>query len=153
MTTPSRSLDDHLHESQHGSVDADLKRNYDEVSSCSARNGAIRRHDGMRQLAERPGKELPDATSTYRTIVILMMSASSSGRQPTQPEPCATPLTPTSCATAASSTRRSTRRSKRDGRQGVPAILSTTHRWNGSCGSWRGRRFLPRMHASTTRRR
>ena len=73
-TTPSRStlevLDDHLHESQHDSLDADLERNDDDpglVVLCA--NGVFRGHDGLRQLAKRRRGGLPDATCTHRTIV------------------------------------------------------------------------------------
>lgn len=72
-TTTSRStqevLDDHLHESQHGSLDADLERNDDPGLVVLCANGVFRGHDGLRQLAERLRTELPDATFTYRTVV------------------------------------------------------------------------------------
>lgn len=73
-TTASRStqevLDDHLHESQHGSVEADLERNYDPDLVVLCTNGVFRGHDGLRQLAERLRSELPDATFTYRTVIV-----------------------------------------------------------------------------------
>lgn len=73
MQTSGRStrevIEDHLHQSQNGSVDADLGRNYhpDLVVLCT--NGVFRGHDGLRQLAERLRAELPDATFTHRTVV------------------------------------------------------------------------------------
>lgn len=74
MPTPHRGtrevLDDHLHESQHGSVDADLERNYDPGLVVLCTNGVFRGHDGLREVAERLRAELPDATFTYRTVVV-----------------------------------------------------------------------------------
>jgi len=68
--SPAEVLDDHLRESQHGSVEDDLVRNYAEELIVLTRGGVFRGHDGLRQLAQRLGDEVPDATFEYTARVV-----------------------------------------------------------------------------------
>jgi len=63
-------LDDHLRESQTGSIEADLARNYSEDLVVLTGRGVYRGHQGLRQLAQRLREELPEATFEYRTRLI-----------------------------------------------------------------------------------
>jgi ketosteroid isomerase-like protein len=63
-------LDDHLRESQEGSVEADLARNYAEDVVVLSGHGVHRGHDGLWQLAEMLREELPDSTFEYRTYLV-----------------------------------------------------------------------------------
>jgi hypothetical protein len=63
-------LDDHLRESQEGSVEADLGRNYAEDLVVLSGRGVYRGHDGLRQLAEMLREELPKSTFEYRTHLV-----------------------------------------------------------------------------------
>jgi hypothetical protein len=63
-------LDDHLRESQVGSIGADLARNYAEDLVVLTRHGVYRGHDGLRQLAEMLRQELPDAVFEYHTRLV-----------------------------------------------------------------------------------
>ncbi len=67
---PTEVLDDHLRESQHGSVEDDLARNYAEDLVVLTAGGVFRGHDGLRQLAQRLREELPDATFEYTACVV-----------------------------------------------------------------------------------
>ena len=60
-------LDDHLRESQTGSIDDDLARNYAEDVVILTGRGVYRGHDGLRELAKRLGEELPNAAFKYHT--------------------------------------------------------------------------------------
>ena len=68
--SPAEVLDDHLRESKEGSIEADLSRNYSEDLVVLTGSGTFRGHDGLRQLAERLRRELPDATFEYRTRLV-----------------------------------------------------------------------------------
>ncbi|MBN9426503.1 MAG: nuclear transport factor 2 family protein [Burkholderiales bacterium] len=68
--SPAEVLDDHLRESQHGSVEDDLVRNYAEELIVLTGGGVFRGHDGLRQLAQRLREELPDATFEYTARVV-----------------------------------------------------------------------------------
>lgn len=74
MTSQSRSaaevLDDHLRESQVGTVDEDLTRNYSEDLIVLTGRGVYHGHDGLRELARQLREELPDATFEYRTKLV-----------------------------------------------------------------------------------
>jgi hypothetical protein len=63
-------LDDHLRESQSGSIEVDLARNYAEDLVVLTRHGVYRGYDGLRQLGEMLRNELPDAEFTYRTVLV-----------------------------------------------------------------------------------
>jgi hypothetical protein len=63
-------LEDHLRESQNGSIEADLQRNYAEDLVVLTREGVCRGHDGLRQLADRLRKELPGSKFEYRALVV-----------------------------------------------------------------------------------
>jgi hypothetical protein len=63
-------LDDHLRESQGGSIEADLARNYAEDLVVLTRHGVYRGHDGLRQLAEMLRQELSDAVFEYHTHLV-----------------------------------------------------------------------------------
>jgi hypothetical protein len=68
--SPKEVLDDHLRESQKGSVEADLSRNYAEGVIVLSRHGVHRGHDGLRKLAEMLHNELPDSTFEYHTRLV-----------------------------------------------------------------------------------
>ena len=72
-STPDRSakevLEDHLRESQHGSIDDDLPRNYAADVVILTGRGIFRGHDGVRHLNRVLMKELPDAQFEYRTVL------------------------------------------------------------------------------------
>lgn len=63
-------LDDHLRESQVGSVEADLARNYAVDLIVLTGRGVFRGHDGLRQLAQLLREELPNASFEYRTRLV-----------------------------------------------------------------------------------
>lgn len=63
-------LDDHLRESQSGSVEDDLARNYAEDVVLLTGRGVYHGHDGLRELARMLREELPDATFDYRTRLV-----------------------------------------------------------------------------------
>lgn len=63
-------LDDHLRESQVGSVEADLARNYAADLIVLTGRGVFRGHDGLRQLAQLLREELPNASFEYRTRLV-----------------------------------------------------------------------------------
>lgn len=63
-------LDDHLRESQVGSIEDDLARNYASDLVVLSGRGIHRGHDGLRQLAELLRQELPNATFEYRTRLV-----------------------------------------------------------------------------------
>ncbi len=68
--SPAEVLDDHLRKRKEGSVEQDLSRNYADDLVVLTGGGVFRGHDGLRQLAERLRKELPDATFDYRTRLV-----------------------------------------------------------------------------------
>lgn len=68
--SPAEVLDDHLRQSQRGSIDDDLARNYAEDLIVLTTRGLYRGHDGLRQLAALLQSELPDAEFNYRTRLI-----------------------------------------------------------------------------------
>jgi hypothetical protein len=68
--SPAAVLDDHLRESQTGSVEADLARNYSEDLVVLTGRGVYRGHEGLKQLARILREELPDATFEYRTRLV-----------------------------------------------------------------------------------
>jgi hypothetical protein len=59
-----------LKESQEGSVEADLARNYAEDVVVLSGRGVHRGHDGLRQLAEMLRKELSNSTFEYHTRLV-----------------------------------------------------------------------------------
>jgi hypothetical protein len=63
-------LDDHLRESRSGAVEADLQRNYAEDLVVLTREGVCRGHGGLRRLADRLRKELPDSEFEYHALVV-----------------------------------------------------------------------------------
>ncbi|OJY87956.1 MAG: SnoaL-like polyketide cyclase [Lysobacterales bacterium 63-13] len=63
-------LDDHLKESQTGSVEADLARNYAEDVVVLMRGEAHHGHEGVRGLARLLRQELPDASFEYGSCVV-----------------------------------------------------------------------------------
>ena len=68
--SPQEVLDDHLRESQDGSIEDDLARNYSEDLVVLTGRGVYRGHDGLRQLAELLRNEFPEATFEYRTRLV-----------------------------------------------------------------------------------
>jgi len=64
------ALDDHLRESKEDSIEADLARNYAQDLVVLTSDGVYRGHDGLRQLAARLRKELPNAEFEYRTCLV-----------------------------------------------------------------------------------
>lgn len=67
---PAEVLDDHLRESQHGTVEDDLARNYAEDLVVLTASGVFKGHDGLRQLAQRLREELPDAVFEYKNLLV-----------------------------------------------------------------------------------
>lgn len=63
-------LDDHLRESQTGSIEDDLARNYAVDLVVLTGRGIYRGHDGLRQLARLLNEELPNAGFEYRTRLV-----------------------------------------------------------------------------------
>lgn len=63
-------LDDHLSESQTGTIEADLARNYAHDLVVLTGRGVYRGHDGLRQLAQLLREELGEATFEYRTRLV-----------------------------------------------------------------------------------
>lgn len=63
-------LDDHLRESQAGSVEADLARNYAEDVVVLMRGKAHHGHEGVRGLARLLRQELPNARFEYCSCVV-----------------------------------------------------------------------------------
>jgi len=68
--SPQEVLDDHLRESQDGSIENDLARNYSEDLVVLTGRGVYRGHDGLRQLAELLRSELSDSIFEYRTRLV-----------------------------------------------------------------------------------
>ncbi len=68
--SPKEVLDDHLKESQNGSVEADLARNYAEDIVVLMRGEVYYGHNSVRQLAALLSRELPNATFEYRSVVV-----------------------------------------------------------------------------------
>ena len=71
---PGRSaqevLDDHWSESQTGSIEADLARNYAHDLVVLTGRGVYRGHGGLRQLAQLLREELGEATFEYHTRLV-----------------------------------------------------------------------------------
>jgi hypothetical protein len=63
-------LQDHLRESQLGSVEDDLERNYAEDVVLLTGRGVYRGHDGVRELNRMLMEELPEARFEYRTRLV-----------------------------------------------------------------------------------
>lgn len=63
-------LDDHLRESQEGTIENDLARNYSESLVVLTGSGVYHGHSGLKQLAERLRQELPEGTFQYRTVLV-----------------------------------------------------------------------------------
>lgn len=63
-------LDDHLRESQEGSIDDDLARNYAEDVVILSGRGVHRGHDGLRHLNRLLMEELPGASFEYRNKLV-----------------------------------------------------------------------------------
>ena len=63
-------FDDHLRESQAGSVEDDLARNYADDLVVLTGRGIYRGYDGLRYLAQRLREELPNARFEYRTRLV-----------------------------------------------------------------------------------
>ena len=74
MSVANRSaaevLDDHLRESQSGSIEEDLERNYTPDLVVLTSRGVYRGHDGLRALANLLNQELPKAIFEYRTRLV-----------------------------------------------------------------------------------
>jgi hypothetical protein len=68
--SPAELLNDHLRESQDGSIEDDLKRNYAEDVVVLTGLGVYRGHDGLRQLARMLNEELGSARLEYRTRLV-----------------------------------------------------------------------------------
>lgn len=63
-------FEDHLRESQFGTVEADLARNYALDVVLLTERGVYRGHNGLRELARLLRGELPDARFEYRTRLV-----------------------------------------------------------------------------------
>lgn len=61
-------LDDHLTKAKQGSIEDDLKENYDEDLVLLGNYGVHRGHEGARYLADLLMEQLPDAQFSYDTI-------------------------------------------------------------------------------------
>lgn len=91
MNVASRSsaevLDDHLRESQSGSIEDDLARNYSRDLGVLTGRGIYRGYDGLRELNRLLQEQLPNATFEYRTRLaegemgFLEWAASAEGAQ------------------------------------------------------------------------
>lgn len=68
--SPQEVLDDHLRESQDGSIENDLARNYSEDLVILTGRGVYRGHAGLRQLAGFLRNELPEGRFEYRTRLV-----------------------------------------------------------------------------------
>lgn len=68
--SPQEVLDDHLSESQDGSIEDDLARNYSEDLVVLTGRAVYRGHNGLRQLAEFLRNELPEGRFEYRTRLV-----------------------------------------------------------------------------------
>lgn len=64
-------LDDHLHESNEGTIDDDLARNFAEDAIFLTSYGVLHGHDGIRQLNQRLQEELPGATYEYHNKLVV----------------------------------------------------------------------------------
>lgn len=82
--SPQEVLDDHLRESQDGSIEDDLARNYSEALVVLTGRGVYRGHNGLRQLAKFLRNELPEGRFEYRTRLVEgeMVSWSGPGTPP-----------------------------------------------------------------------
>ena len=65
--TAQEVLEDHLHQSKHGTIDEDLTRNFAEDAVFLSSHGVFRGHDGLRELNSKLQEELPEATYEYGT--------------------------------------------------------------------------------------
>lgn len=65
--TAEEVCDDHLHEGQQGSIEADLARNDAEDVVLLCTRGVLRGHDGVRQANRWLMQELPEAGFAYQT--------------------------------------------------------------------------------------
>ena len=68
--TAEQVLDDHLRESQEGSIDEDLARNYAEDVVILSRRGVHRGHDGLKHLNQLLMEELPGASFESRLRLV-----------------------------------------------------------------------------------
>lgn len=68
--TAAEVFQDHLRESQSGTIEQDLARNYAPELVVLTGRGVYRGHDGLRALASVLRDELPDATFQYRTRLV-----------------------------------------------------------------------------------
>lgn len=63
-------FDDHLSLSKSGDFETDIQRNYSEELVVLMENKTYRGHEGVRQLAIRLSKELPNPTFHYNMILL-----------------------------------------------------------------------------------
>lgn len=68
--SPQEVLDDHLRQSQDGSIEDDLARKDSDDLVVLTGRGVYRDHNGLRQLAEFLCNELPQARFEYRTRLV-----------------------------------------------------------------------------------
>ena len=68
--TAEKVLEDHLHQSKHGSVEEDLARNYAEDVVLLTGRGVYRGHEGARRLNQMLQDELPKASYDYKTVLV-----------------------------------------------------------------------------------
>jgi hypothetical protein len=70
IRTAREVLDDHLCQSQHGTLEEDLARNYSEEGVVLTGFGSCRGHEGMRYLTKFLKEKLPKVTFNYRTVLV-----------------------------------------------------------------------------------
>ena len=70
MRSAAEVLDNHLRESQSGSIDADLARNYAPNLIVLTGRGVYRGHEGLRELNQLLQEELPNASFHYHTRLV-----------------------------------------------------------------------------------
>lgn len=63
-------LEDHLRLGREGTAEEDLPRNFSPELVVLARDGVHRGHEGLRRLAERLRREVPNMRIAYKTKVI-----------------------------------------------------------------------------------
>jgi hypothetical protein len=63
-------LQDHLARRQRGDLEGDLRNNYDENVVCLSLTGVRRGLQGVRDQAAELAEALPDATFTYRELIV-----------------------------------------------------------------------------------
>jgi hypothetical protein len=68
--TAREVIDDHLERSRSADVDRDAHLNYHPDVRVFTAEGVHRGHDGLRYLADRLSRELPDATFEYTTVLV-----------------------------------------------------------------------------------